>query len=637
MSIAQAKSRLPLPELMGRLGLGDHAKKSARCPFHEDKQNSFSVWQGESGWRWKCFAECGKGDEIDFIEKHENLSNKDAIQRFIELAGVNGSTPHSTRSHARNAHRSCPPFDWAACALAFTDEHAERLAEWRGYSRSFIGWLRDNKSVGLYDGLIAFPVHDEHCRVIGAHFRLKDGKRWNYEPAGNNAAPLVFGELVTGERVNCFESTWDGLAYMDKSGERDGVIITRGSSNAKLATERAPKNSELYLWTQNDNPGKKWQRDIVEGTKCCVKRVKIPAPHKDLNDWTRAGATDKDLFRATIDAEMLREPERPLIEFRSPLQLKNYTPPPGIILVGDCHIVKGSVFVIGGAPGIGKSRAAVALAVAAATRADWFGLTVHRQFRVTIVQTENGEFRLSREFAQLDCDALENFVRVCPPPPYGLCFGRDEFRDQLKAGIADFAPDVVFYDPWNAAARDEKAREYLETFDALRSVLPIGDEAPALGIVAHTRKPRADERATGRGLLNLLAGSYVLGSVPRTVFVMQAATEETTDNRIVWTCCKNNDGELGARSAWERRNGLFAPVTDFDWDEFDTPEKDRREKITQAHVREVFQNGWLSRLEAEKRLQAITGAERTTCYRALKPDGRFGEHLQFKGERINCK
>src|SRR5262249_32644770 len=103
----------------------------------------------------------------------------------------------------------------------------------------------------------------------------------------------------------------------------------------------------------------------------------------------------------------------PLIQFRSPMQLKNFTPPPGMILVGDCHIVKGSVFVIGGAPGVGKSRSAVTLAVAGATGHDWFGLTVHRGFKTMIVQTENGEFRLAREFQQLDCDALENFVRVC--------------------------------------------------------------------------------------------------------------------------------------------------------------------------------------------------------------------------------
>jgi hypothetical protein len=72
---------------------------------------------------------------------------------------------------------------------------------------------------------------------------------------------------------------------------------------------------------------------------------------------------------------------------------------------------------------------------------------------------------------------------------------------------------------------------------------------------------------------NLLAGSYVLGSVPRTVFVMQAASDDVTEDRIVWTCCKNIDGELGKRSAWIRRNGLFDPLTDFDWEAWNKDEK----------------------------------------------------------------
>jgi hypothetical protein len=196
---------------------------------------------------------------------------------------------------------------------------------------------------------------------------------------------------------------------------------------------------------------------------------------------------------------------------------------------------------------------------------------------------------------------------------------------------------VIILDPWNAAARDERAREYLETFDALRSVLPAGDEAPALGIVAHTRKPKTDERASGRALLNLLAGSYVLGSVPRTVFVMQAASDDTTDNRVVWTCCKNNDGELGHRSPWERRNGLFAPVSEFDWDAFDAADKDAREKITENDLAAIFHDGSLNKPEAVRLLEKNTGAHRASCYRALEPHGRFGKRLRFEGERITFK
>jgi AAA domain-containing protein len=300
------------------------------------------------------------------------------------------------------------------------------------------------------------------------------------------------------------------------------------------------------------------------------------------------------------------------------------------VLAGDCHIVRCSVFVIGGAPGVGKSRGAVALAVAGATGSDWFGLTVHRQFKTMIIQSENGLFRLSKEFRQLDCEALEDYVRICEPPPFGLCFRRDEFKTQLSGAISGFAPDIVIFDPWNAAARDERAREYLETFDALRSVLPLGDNGPALGIVAHTRKPKTDERARGRALLNLLAGSYVLGSVPRTVFVMQAGSDDTIDNRVVCTCFKNNDGDLGSRSAWERRNGLFVPASEFDWDTFDNPHNDERVTITADDMAEIFEGGakQLTRADAAKALQVRTGAGRTACYTALKLDGRFAKQLR---------
>jgi hypothetical protein len=34
--LAEAKRRLSLAALMGHLGFGDRARKSARCPFHDD-------------------------------------------------------------------------------------------------------------------------------------------------------------------------------------------------------------------------------------------------------------------------------------------------------------------------------------------------------------------------------------------------------------------------------------------------------------------------------------------------------------------------------------------------------------------------------------------------------------------------
>jgi hypothetical protein len=617
----------------------------AKCPAHDDHTPSLSINKGTDGCTLlHCHAGCPTESVLSAVgltprDLFNNGGDGNGSRDFrqtrrrwppVAEAGLqrSGSALTLSEMHQKSPR---PSFDWESCLAAFTQRHRDRLSEWRGYSPEFCSWLHSQKLVGVYEGCVALPVHDSAGTIIGAHYRPKDGKAWFYSPTVIKTAPLVIGELIPGDPIHVFESQWDAFAYMDKSGERSGLIITRSASNGALVSGLIPQSSTVYVWTQNDAAGEKWEKDVCANTKVKVKRVKILSQFKDLNAWTKDGraATD-DLLAAITSAEVIQEAPRPLIEFKSPSQLKNYVPPPGLMLVGDCHIVRGSVFVIGGAPGVGKSRASVALAEAGATGHEWFGLTAHRKFKTMIVQTENGQFRLSREFGALDCDALEDYVRVCPPPPFGLCFGRDDFKAQLSAAILAFRPDVVFYDPWNAAARDERAREYLDTFEALRSVLPLGDNAPALGIVAHTRKPKSDERASGRALLNLLAGSYVLGSVPRTVFVMQAASDDTTDNRVVWTCCKNNDGDLGARSAWERRNGLFAPVTEFDWDTFDNPHPDERARITADDLSEVFENGQkqLTKADAVKALQTLTRRGRTACYNALELDGRFSKHLR---------
>ena len=113
--IQEAKRRLPLPQLMEQCGLGGHAKKSVRCPFHDDGNNSFSVWQGDKGWQFKCHAGCGSGDEITLLEMHETLSNKDATKRFLERSGVLGERMNSADNKPAVFVNL---FNWRACVDA---------------------------------------------------------------------------------------------------------------------------------------------------------------------------------------------------------------------------------------------------------------------------------------------------------------------------------------------------------------------------------------------------------------------------------------------------------------------------------------------------------------------------------------
>jgi hypothetical protein len=328
-------------------------------------------------------------------------------------------------------------------------------------------------------------------------------------------------------------------------------------------------------------------------------------------------------------------PEAPLVIFRGSKWFHSFSPPEGIQLIGDNHIVQDSGFssVIAGPPGAGKSLGAMALAVAGSRgEGEFFGMKVHRKFKTLIIQTENGVYRLSKIFKELDCDALEEFVRVSEPPPYGLLFGRSDFREMLAAYIKDFAPDVVVVDPWNSVATDQEQRTYLDSLKLVRAVLPPNT---ALVIVAHTRKPQSTERASGRALMHMVAGSHVLVSVPRSVFVLQPATDDPEDDEVVWTCCKNNDGALGKRTAWKRKCGLFEPVTGFDWASFDADSKDKRVMITWEMIEEIFESGQLLRTEARDRLKTLSGASPATCYRALEKTGKFADRLIFLGKYVN--
>jgi CHC2 zinc finger len=106
--IAEAKRRLPLPSLMSQLGLGEHAKKEAHCPFHRpDKHPSFSVFQKTDGTWWhKCFVGCSEGDEIMFLSKRKGVGLTRAMNLYLEMAGFPPS--RAPKSHEYPKSREFP-------------------------------------------------------------------------------------------------------------------------------------------------------------------------------------------------------------------------------------------------------------------------------------------------------------------------------------------------------------------------------------------------------------------------------------------------------------------------------------------------------------------------------------------------
>ncbi len=320
--LIDAKRRLPLRQLMGLLGHDAHAKKSARCPFHDDSAASFSVFPGNDGeLRWKCFAGCGQGDAIDYLALARSLNNADACREFKRMAGVGDSaTPARSASSGHGAPVNLqPPFSWLALVAAFSSDHAAKLAEWRGYPPGFVTWLHSEGLIGLHDGeRIAFPVHAAEGDVVGCHYRRSEDGSWRYHPTGTKTRPLVVGTPQSVSSIWAFESQWDAFAVMARLGwhfdadSRDiAIVITRGAENGKLIAGLCATNATVYAFAQNDpprenskpTPAEKWLRDISAQCGCKCVRVVTPPEFKDPNDWTRAGVTAAVLDLAIREAQ----------------------------------------------------------------------------------------------------------------------------------------------------------------------------------------------------------------------------------------------------------------------------------------------------------------------------------------------
>lgn len=333
-----AKARLRIPELWRLLCLPGEPGKSCRCPWRNDHNPSFSIF--DDGTRWKDHGTGEHGDAIDFLAQARDLSNADAIREFKRLAGLpeSASTARSTGDS-----ETSKSFSWSACVAALNEEHRAKLAAWRGYSPEFVAWLHAQNFIGLFSGdCIAFPVHGPEGGVVGCHYRLEDGS-WRYHPRKTHVCPLVIGDPKTADSVLIFESQWDALAVMDKLGchtpeglPGTAIIITRGASNGKLVAGLCSPDALLYAFPQNDparsdgnlTPAEKWLRDVVGQSGCKTLPVVTPLPHDDANVWTKTGAGADDLWQAIRSAKPFNLAPEHSVSISSSLDTEDNDEPP---------------------------------------------------------------------------------------------------------------------------------------------------------------------------------------------------------------------------------------------------------------------------------------------------------------------
>ena len=98
VDLAALKRRHLLAEVVEGAGVELRGRGRVRqgvCPFHEEREGSFTVY-GDTE-RWYCFG-CGEGgDVLDFLQRIEGLSLPEAIRRLDAAPPTTVVSPNHRR------------------------------------------------------------------------------------------------------------------------------------------------------------------------------------------------------------------------------------------------------------------------------------------------------------------------------------------------------------------------------------------------------------------------------------------------------------------------------------------------------------------------------------------------------------
>lgn len=428
---------------------------------------------------------------------------------------------------------------------------------------------------------------------------------------------------------------WVTLNMWLKANKRDGELMTYleesgGTEFVKKVWDCSPggMNFNAYLPTLHEYKTRRF---------CLVKQVRLTelATATELTPEELAEKVRSE-FSELFEQTTKHSGHVPMISIVTPEQARAYEPDENDFMVGQGLISKGMFVTIGGEPGVGKSRLATTLAIAGARgNNSWLNYPVRSKWRTLVLQSENDAHRLKEE-----CDAIpkqfNDWIKFTDGLSHGMAFDKPEFRRELRRLYDEWPFEMLVVDPWNDVSSEEGQKDYKEALLNIQACFR-GAKMPAVVIVAHLRKRGRDDngkRKSGRELLHELSGSLALGSTSRTVIVVQAASSDMEDARVICEVAKANNVKPewfgnygGSRSAWKRANGAFEALKDFDWNQYDNPGAPERRGLDEEMIIEVFDGEKpMKPARLAKLIKQHHEIGESTTFRAIGPKG-YLSHL----------
>jgi putative DNA primase/helicase len=277
-------------------------QSSCHCPFHEDKHKSFSV-NLETGL-WNCFAGCGAGNAIQFVQKRYDLDFKSSVEKIAAEERIdnpleksrNGDTAKKKQTR-KVSYLTSNQIETIHQQLINNKSLLKQFQDKYGLSLETIKKYR----IGYKDGKYAIPIENSpgkwQIKLHKGH-QTKGAKASIYPP-DIIKEDMPFIVLTEGEFKALLLIQ---LGFM-------AVTNTAGALTWKHEWNTTFRGLNVFLAYDNDDSGKKGSKKVagsLNGTAKSVKVIHWPSymngkDKKDVTDFFVTLKKTKEDFQKLLD------------------------------------------------------------------------------------------------------------------------------------------------------------------------------------------------------------------------------------------------------------------------------------------------------------------------------------------------
>jgi hypothetical protein len=277
-------------------GIKQSQNRKYLCPFHKENTASFMTYKDST--KYKCFG-CGEqGDSIDFIQKIENMSFKEASEKLANISGnfINSDKkapvlPNVSESPVKKIHiRKIGDFDKDNRFIRIPKEDII-IRDVSAYDKPEIDRMNkkltlDNiKSMSVKISEIpygfAFPDENDHNQLI-------------YNPEKKDISLHLEGR-----------TDWMTAGELDL--QKHFSLISEHNKTSKIFLE--PGTEHVFILDSDDSEDQKIKciKSDLKNNK--VKFVGLPKDYKDLSDLYALGNYDINRILSLINSVNYYKPE----------------------------------------------------------------------------------------------------------------------------------------------------------------------------------------------------------------------------------------------------------------------------------------------------------------------------------------